>query len=80
LLHALVQQGGLGSPPGGGPPLTAAGLMGPTPDTLVFGPFLRFGGYDPTSSVYTASVLVVVHQTKSPADPTLVFKDVNVPK
>lgn len=64
-------------PPAG---ITSSPQIGPLPETLVHGPFMRFGGYDPTSSAYYVSVLVVAHQSKGTKPPTLKFRDINVPR
>ena len=62
------------------PIITSTAQAGPPPPVTAYGPFLRFGGYDPISHAYYASVLVVAHQSKSNAPPTLKFCDVDVPK
>ena len=69
------------SMPAGPPPITSTPQAGPPPEVKSYGPFLRFGGYDPISHAYYASVLVVAHQSKSSAQPPSVrFRDVDVPK
>ncbi len=74
--HAGDPSGAAHFPP---PPLTTPGLAGPPPETSCFGPFLRFGGYDPVSRMWNASVLVVVHQGRTTHPPRLLFRDVDLP-
>ncbi|KAG2487923.1 hypothetical protein HYH03_013503 [Edaphochlamys debaryana] len=50
-------------------------FVGPPPLEEAYGPYLRFGGYDPASRVYSASVLYIVHQSKSPYAPSLKYRD-----
>ncbi|KAG1679162.1 hypothetical protein FOA52_000518 [Chlamydomonas sp. UWO 241] len=62
------------------PGVTNTPQGGPPPETQMYGPFLRYGGYDPSSHAYYASVMVCIHQARSPREPTLKFRDVNVPR
>ena len=72
---------GGGAFPGGAPaPVTTTLQSGPLPDIKVYGPYLRFGGYDPISHAYYASVLVVAHQSRSDTAPSLKFWDADVPR
>ncbi|GAX72780.1 hypothetical protein CEUSTIGMA_g236.t1 [Chlamydomonas eustigma] len=74
---------GSGSSPPSGPAgsaaVTSTKQSGPPPEVKTYGPFLRYGGYDPLSYAYYASVLVVAHQCKGTTPPLLKFKDIEVP-
>jgi hypothetical protein len=50
----------------------------PPPPTTLYGPYLRFGGYDPTTRRWSCSALVVAHVSKAGAAPRLRFKDAHV--
>lgn len=63
----------VGCPQKGAPAVDPA-FPGPAPLAPMYGPFLRYGGYDPPSRTYRLSVLAVVHQTKSPYAPHLRYR------
>ncbi len=60
------------------PAVTSTTLVGPPPDILSYGPFLRYGGYDPAVHAYYVSILAILHQTLSPKAPILRFRDLAV--
>ncbi|KXZ56912.1 hypothetical protein GPECTOR_1g822 [Gonium pectorale] len=65
------------------PTRTNAGMVvdpnfsGPPPLEDKFGPYLRLGGYDPTTRIYSASVMMIIHQSRSPYPPHLRYRDMN---
>ncbi|KAG1654832.1 hypothetical protein FOA52_006718 [Chlamydomonas sp. UWO 241] len=54
---------------------TASEVSGPAPKQQVFGPFLRFGGYEIESRQWDGSVLMVMHQAVCDAAPILEIQD-----
>ncbi|PNH09390.1 hypothetical protein TSOC_003985, partial [Tetrabaena socialis] len=58
-------------------PAVDPNFSGPPPLEEKFGPYLRFGGYETTTRVYSASVMMVIHQTRSPHPPHLRYRDVH---
>ncbi|EFJ41758.1 hypothetical protein VOLCADRAFT_121617 [Volvox carteri f. nagariensis] len=50
-------------------------FSGPAPLEDKYGPYLRYGGYDPVTRIYSASVMMVIHQSRSRYPPTLKYRD-----
>ncbi|KAG2442407.1 hypothetical protein HXX76_002493 [Chlamydomonas incerta] len=69
--------GPTGAAAGSSGPAVDPNFSGPAPLDDTYGPYLRFQGYTPATHLYELSVMVIIHQNKSPMPPYLRYRDIH---
>eukprot|EP00198_Chlamydomonas_reinhardtii_P002710 XP_001692046.1 predicted protein [Chlamydomonas reinhardtii] len=67
--------GATGAAAGHNGPAVDPNFSGPAPLDDTYGPYVRFQGYTPSSHLYELSVMVIIHQNKSPMPPCLRYRE-----